>query len=281
MVGRPWTYLPSEPGALAIDREFYQRIASETADRMLAQGHVVPIRSGYAWAMRAGQVCRVVAVEGPQVVDFNCWNLHNPRERFWAARTRQLESTHLTDGNRLWSVLPYLRPMLTITHETIQYGEDEDGGRCHDLLGSRCDPYVTKLLEGESFDFNCHSNLTRAILPWHLNESDVHDVLNIFQVTGLNADGRYFMKGSPAKQGDYFEFLAEIDLLCAVSTCPGGDLSIPLWGPDAGDPLPTCKPIGIEVYDLPEELLSGWRSPEPSDYAGFFGLKQPVWGEGE
>ena len=277
MVGRPWTYLPSEPGALAIDRDFYRRIATETDGRTQTHEHVVPIRSGYAWTVRAGQVCRVVAVAGPQVVDFNCWNLHNPRERFWAARTRQLESTHLTDFNRLWSVLPYLRPMLTITHETIQYGEDEDGGKCHDLLGSRCDPYVTKLLEGDSFDFNCHSNLTRAVLPYHLNESDVNDVLNIFQVTGLNEEDRYFTKASPAKAGDYFEFLAEIDLMCAVSTCPGGDLSIPMWGPDAADPLPTCKPIGIEVYDVPGELLAGWQSPQASDYAGFFGLKQPVW----
>jgi uncharacterized protein YcgI (DUF1989 family) len=275
VVGRPWTYLPAEPSAIAVDTAFYERIAAQTDDRVLTHGHIVPIRSGYAWPVRAGQVCRIVAVAGPQVVDFNAWNLHNPRERFWAARTRQLESTHLSDGNRLWSVLPYLRPMLTITRETIKYGEDADGGRCHDLLGSRCDPYVTKLLQGESFDFNCHSNLTRAVLPWHLNESDVHDVLNIFQVTGLDADGRYFMKASPAKAGDYFEFFAEIDLLCAISTCPGGDLSVPLWGPEAGDPLPTCRPIGVEVYDIAPELLSGWASPQPSDYAGFFGLRQP------
>ncbi len=281
MVGRPWTYLPSEPSAIAVDRPFYDRIASETDGRVLTHRHTVPIRSGYAWPVRAGQVCRVVAVEGPQVVDFNCWNRHNPRERFWAARTRQLESTHLTDSHRLWSVLPYLRPMLTITRETVKYGEDADGGRCHDLLGTRCDPYVTKLLSGETFDFNCHANLTRAVLPWHLNESDVHDVLNIFQVTGLDKDGRYFMTASPARKGDYFEFLAEIDLLCAVSTCPGGDLSVPLWGPETGDPLPTCKPIGIEVYDIPERLLTGWSSPAPSDYDGFFGLRRPVWGEND
>ena len=57
------------------------------------------------------------------------------------------------------------------------------------------------------------------------------------------------------------------------------DLSIPMWGPDAADPLPTCKPIGIEVYDVPQALLAGWSLPQASDYAGFFGLKQPVWGE--
>jgi hypothetical protein len=270
----PWTYLPNDPTAIAPDRPFYRRLA-ETDRRERVEEFVVPIRSGRAWEVPAGHLCRVVAVEGPQVVDFNCWHRHNPRERFWAARTRQLESTHLTVFNRLWSCLPYLRPMLTITEETIRYGVDADGGRCHDLLGSRCDPYVTKLLTGEEFDFNCHSNLVRAVLPWHLDEADVHDVLNIFQVTGLDANNRYFMKASPAKRGDFFEFFAEIDLLCAVSTCPGGDLSVPLWGPEAGDPLPTCKPIGVEVYRVDPDELADWSSPQPSDYAGLFGLKEP------
>jgi hypothetical protein len=270
-----WTYLPNDPTGIAPNRAFYRRLAEAAGrERELVEAFVVPIRSGRAWEVPAGSLCRIVAVEGPQVVDFNCWHRHNPRERMWAARTRQLEGTHVSDGNRLWSCLPYLRPMLTVTHETIQYGQDGDGGRCHDLLGSRCDPYVTKLLTGETINVNCHSNLTRAVLPWRLDESDVHDVLNVFQVTGINQDGFYFMKASPAKRGDYFEFFAEIDLLCAVSTCPGGDLSVPLWGPDAGDPLPTCKPIGIEIYRLTDPtLLTGWSSPPPSDYDGLFGLR--------
>ena len=49
------------------------------------------------------------------------------------------------------------------------------------------------MLTGEDFDFHCHSNLTRAVLPYGLTESDVHDVLNVFQVTGLNKDDKYFM----------------------------------------------------------------------------------------
>jgi uncharacterized protein len=166
--------------------------------------------------------------------------------------------------------------MATITADTIAYGEDDDGGRCHDLLGSRCDPYVNKLLTGEEFDYCCHSNLTRAILPYRLTEFDVHDVLNIFQVTGLTAEGKYFMKASPARRGDYFEFFAEIDLLCALSTCPGGDLSVPLWGPEAGDPLPTCRPLGVEVYRPAPELLAGWSSPRPADYGGNHGMTAPV-----
>lgn len=52
---------------------------------------------------------------------------------------------------------------------------------------------VNQMLSGESFDYQCHSNLTRAILPYGLTEFDVHDVLNVFQVTGLNKNGQYFM----------------------------------------------------------------------------------------
>lgn len=52
---------------------------------------------------------------------------------------------------------------------------------------------VNQMLSGEAFDYHCHSNLTRAILPYGLTEFDVHDVLNVFQATGLNKDGQYFM----------------------------------------------------------------------------------------
>lgn len=60
----------------------------------------------------------------------------------------------------------------------------------HDLLGTRCDDYVRKLLTGQDFDYHCHSNLTRAILPHGLTEYDVHDVLNVFQCTGEQHAGK-------------------------------------------------------------------------------------------
>jgi uncharacterized protein YcgI (DUF1989 family) len=42
---------------------------------------------------------------------------------------------------------------------------------------------VNQLLTGEGFDLHCHSNLTRAILPYHLTEFDVHDVLNVVRTS--------------------------------------------------------------------------------------------------
>jgi uncharacterized protein len=88
------------------------------------------------------------------------------------------------------------------------------------------------------------------------------------------------MKASPARRGDALEFLAEIDLLCALSACPGGDLSVPLWGPDAGDPLPTCRPLGVEVHQPDPELLDGWQPPQPAAYRGLHGITLPAFGNG-
>jgi len=260
---------------LAGNQRFYGRLAESVEERTQVESFVVPLRSGKAWPVKAGQICRIVEIEGPQVVDFNAWNLHNPRERFWAARTKQLHHAHMQVFDRFWSCLPYLRPMATVIGDSINYGIDQDGAGCHDLLGTRCDPYVHKLLSGEELDVCCHSNLTRAVAPFRLCETDVHDVLNIFQVTGLTPDKhQYFVKPCPAKKGDYFEFFAEIDLLCAISTCPHGDMSIPIWGPGASAaPIDICRPVGVEVHVLRPEMLVGWHSPAVSSYAGLHGMR--------
>jgi hypothetical protein len=272
----PAAYQSKAGSALDVDKEFYRRIAQDTAGRRLVDSFVIPIRTGRAWKVPAGHVFRIVAVEGPQVGDLNLWNLANPRERLWASRTRQLQAAHVTVFDRLWSTLPYLRPMVTITSDSLAgYGVDEYGGRIHDLLGTRCDPYVNRMLTGEDFDHCCHSNLVRAVAPHGLTELDVHDVLNVFQCTGLNSQDKYFMRASPVRTGEHLEFFAEIDLLGALSTCPGGDLSVPLWGPEARDPLEVCRPLGIEVYALDDNLLQGWKPPSVAAYGGAHGLRLP------
>lgn len=277
MPNYPAAYQTSRSSPFHVDKAFYAAIAARGDARQLVESHVVPIRSGHAWTVPAGHVFRIVTLEGPQVADFNMWNLHNPRERMWASRTRQLQAAHVSTYDRIWSTLPYLRPMVTITSDSLAgYGVDSDGGRVHDLLGTRCDPYVNKLLTGEDFHFHCHSNLVRAVAPYGLTEFDVHDVLNVFQCTGLNDDDQYFMKACPAKPGDYLEFFAEIDLLCAMSTCPGGDLSVPMWGPDARDPLDVCRPLGVEVYRVDETLLAGWTPPAVAPYRGQHGMQPPA-----
>lgn len=269
----PAAYRAEESSALKVDIEFYDRLAASKDSRSLIQSLEVPVRSGRAWKVPAGHVFKISTPAGPQVGDLNLWNATDTSERFWASRTRQLQGAHVSIHDRLWSNLPFMRPLATIIDDSLaSYGTDEHGARIHDLLGTRCDPYITKLLTGKDADHHCHSNLIRAVHPHDLTEQDVHDVLNVFQVTGLNHDEKYFMKASPAKPGDYIEFFAEIDLLCAISTCPGGDLSIPLWESDDEDLLSICRPLCVEVYSIEDALLEGWTQPECSPYKGKHGL---------
>lgn len=242
-------YTASKGSPLGIDPEFYDALSVRRNNLKPVYQLEIPRRAGRAWTMKAGEVCRIVATEGPQVVDFNAWNQHDPREHFWASRTRQLVGAHVNIHDQLWSCLPYLRPVITIIDESLHYGIDSDGAGCHDLLGTRCDPYIHKILTADDLDCCCHSNLLNAAQAYGLQESDIHDVINVFQVTGLTPGSeQYFVKPCPARKGDYFEFYAEIDLICAASACPHGDMSRPIWGEAAVDPLEICRPIGIELY---------------------------------
>ena len=53
--------------ALDVDEDFYGRIGKDTDNREIVDEFTVPIRSGQAWEVPAGHVCRITTVEGPQV----------------------------------------------------------------------------------------------------------------------------------------------------------------------------------------------------------------------
>ena len=229
---------------------------------------LVQPREGGCFHVPAGGFFRISSVEGPQVGDLNLWNAHNLDERFYSGKTRAIHGTHITTGERMWSNLPYLRPMATIIEDTLGwYGMDEFGGSIHDVIGTRCDPYTHHLLAGDDYHHCCHSNLSRALAdetgrPLKEVEMQVHDVLNVFMCTGFTRDtGQYFMKASPVRPGDYIEFFAEIDLLGALSACPGGDCSS-THSSDAA----ACYPLLVEIFALADGALAGWQSPPPSGY---------------
>lgn len=249
----------------AIDTSLYE--AARTGITKASE-LTVPPRDGRAFTVPAGHLFRIVSVEGPQVGDLNLWNAHDLGERFFSGKTRALHGTHVGTGDRLWSTLPYLRPLATVTHDTLGwYGWDDDGAGVHDVIGTRCDPYTNLLLKGTEYHHCCHSNLTRALaaergLPLAEAELYVHDVLNVFMCTGFTRDThQYFMKASPVRPGDFLELFAEIDLLCALSACPGGDC-----GSGHSDDRARCYPLQVEIY-RPGRELAGWRQPAPSAYS--------------
>ena len=256
----------------AYDEAFYETVRS---DLSLVQELTVPPRDGGAIEVPAGHLFRIVVTEGSQVGDLNLWNARNLAERFYSGKTRALHATHVSTGDRLWSSFPWLRPMATITHDTLDwYGIDGFGAGVHDVIGTRCDPYTNRLLSGEDYHYCCHSNLTRALaaarnLSPAEAETHVHDVMNVFMCTGYTLDtNQYFKKASPARPGDFIELFAEIDLLVGLSACPAGDC-----GANLPRGAAKCHPLRIEVHRPRAEHLAGWRPTSSSGYGGSHGVE--------
>jgi len=245
--------------------------ASARSDLTLVETVIVPPRYAATVTVPAGHFLRIVSVDGPQVGDLNLFAADNLEERFYSGKTRALHGTHITTGQQMWSAFPYLRPMATVTDDTLDwYGMDQYGGSVHDVIGTRCDPYTGNLLSGSQYHHCCHSNLTRALADekgMSLSEAEphVHDVLNVFMCTGFTRDtGQYFMKQSPVRPGDYLELFAEIDLLAVLSACPGGDCSS-----EHSSDVAACYPLQMDV--LRPAKLDGWVPPAPNGYDGSHG----------
>ena len=229
---------------------------------------LIPPRDAKTFNVKAGKFFRVESVEGPQVGDLNLFQADNLDEKFYSGKTRALYGTHLSVGDKMFSRFPYLRSLATISWDTLDwYGYDKDGGSVHDVIGTRCDPYTSKLISGNDYHYCCHSNLTRALVKeknLNINDAEkiVHDVLNVFMLTGFTNDTKqYFMKSSPVRPGDYLEFFAETDLLGVLSACPGGDC-----GSEHSSDTAKCFPLKVSIWNIDKKYLERIKFSNTSKY---------------
>lgn len=110
-------------------------VASERANANVVNTFELAAKTGAAWPLKQGQTCRFLLNSGAQVGDVNLWNLHDfnvvycvqfngnnvntyiilqLQEYFYSGKTRCIHAGHLSIGDRLWSCMPYLRPMATV-----------------------------------------------------------------------------------------------------------------------------------------------------------------------
>ncbi len=224
-------------------RKLHRRLAEDPSARTLSRELTVPAQKGKAFIVETGQILRVSCPEGPQVADFNAFNHDRPRQMFWSGRSRILQSTHLSVGDRLWSTPPEMEPMFTIIADTVEHKPLPFGAKSHDLLYSRCNAGLYEVVTGVKGLPNCQDNLANAIAEFDLSADHVHDAFNIFMTTGVNDEDRLFYLEPDAKKGDYLELYAEMDCVVAISACPSGSSAQPVDSSTTGN-----FPIGIQIF---------------------------------
>ena len=194
------------------------------------RGPVIAPGEGTALIVRAGQVVRVRQAPGGagQAGDLNFWNLTDPREHFWGARTAVHHGMHVTTGDQLHSTWPGERPIVTIVADTLAGRRSARGALHHDVVLGRCSQKYRRVRYGKEKETpGCQEILAVAIEPFGLRPDHVHDAFNVFTASGVDSDDRFFLDANTAGEADYLELRAEIDLLLAIAACPGSVLRVP------------------------------------------------------
>lgn len=228
---------------IELDKAFYDRVRRAKQGYRLVGRHVIPPASGQGFRVPRGHTIRVIEIEGPQIADVAFWNLGNPAENFSALRTWEIEGWFVRIYTRLWSDVPWLRPLATCVDETLDSRRPKDEFH-HHSVASQCSAEQVEMRTGRAGQNACRLNLLQAIEPYGLKEHHIFDNLDIFMKLRLDpVTGRYLGARTDATPGDHIEFYAEQDLLVGISVSPDGDNST------NSNAAHLRRPLGVEIHD--------------------------------
>ena len=176
----------------------------------IVEDRIIPPGEPWGRVLKAGQVLRIVDLQGRQAVDFLCYNAADPSERYNAADTMKYAKTiFLTTGHGIYSDMG--RRLFTILEDTC--------GR-HDTIGGCCSAASNELRYGTKETPNCRQNFLRALEPFGLGKRDIVANLNWFMNVPVDADGAMAIVDGVSKPGDHVDLRADMDVLAVISNCP-------------------------------------------------------------
>jgi uncharacterized protein YcgI (DUF1989 family) len=204
--------------------------------------------TGKALPVLRGQILRIEQVGNGQCADFNAFNLHDYKEYFHTGRTRHLHGLFPAEGDMLWSAPPRERPMFTIVRDTVG---------TNDIQYPRCTGFLYEYQYGFEQHTNCHDILAESIREFGLTPDDVHDSFNFWMHTGVDSQGRLYIKRMLAKPGDYVELIAHFDILAVPNVCGADIFSTSNF---------ELKPLKVQVLEATPEERDRWLQPEERQY---------------
>jgi uncharacterized protein YcgI (DUF1989 family) len=189
---------------------------------------IIPPRSGVSFILKKGRRLKVVDIEGEQVSDFICYNLHDKAEYLSSGRTIDYaETILLTEGHAFYSNRSKI--MFHMVQDTV--------GR-HDFLLTPCSAETFKIIYGHTEPHRgCFGNLCEALKEYGIGPDDIPVSFNIFMhVTVDGETGKVSVLPPKSKAGDHIIIEAMMDLIVGLTAC-SAEMSNNY----------SFKPIGYEV----------------------------------
>jgi len=218
------------------------------AERDTLFEHVMEPGTGKAVPVQRGQILRIEQIGKGQCADFNAFNLHDYKEYFHTGRTRHLHGLFPAEGDMLWSAPPRERAMFTIIRDTVG---------TNDIQYPRCTGFLYEYQYGFDEHTNCHDILAESIREFGLTPDDVHDSLNFWMHTGVDDEGKLYIKRMLADPGDYVELIAHFDVLAVPNVCGADIFSTSNF---------ELKPLKVQVLAGTNADHERWLQPERRQY---------------
>lgn len=173
---------------------------------------IVTARAPWMHRVDAGQLLRIVDLEGNQAVDFLIYSAHDDAERYSAQDTIAAQANiYLREGTALLSSEG--RPMMTITGTAVDY---------HDTIGGACSCESNSLRYGHhtKAQHACVDNFLEANLHAGRGKRDIVSNINFFMNVPVLEDGALGIVDGISAPGLTVDLRADMDVVVVVSNCP-------------------------------------------------------------
>jgi len=170
------------------------------------------VAAGKPWSRRieAGEVLRIVDLEGQQAVDFLCYCADDLEDRYSATNTIKVQgSVYVRKGTVLYSDAGL--PLMTVVEDTF--------GR-HDTIYGCCSEANNFLRYGVRGSPSCYANFLAALQPYGLGRSAIVGNVNFFMQVPVLDSGEAAITLAVSPPGSYVDLRAECATLAALSNCP-------------------------------------------------------------
>ncbi len=177
----------------------------------MEQLKIIPPRSAVSFFLRKGERLKVVDIEGEQVSDLICYNLHDRKEYLSSGRTIDYADTiFLTKGHSFYS-----------NRSNIMFEMIEDTVGTHDFLLTPCSAEMFRIIYGHTEPHRgCFGNLCEVLEEHGIDPDFIPTCFNIFMNVAVDgATGKTSELPPKSRAGDYVVLEAKMDLLVGMTAC--------------------------------------------------------------
>lgn len=172
---------------------------------------IIPPRSGVSFILRKGQCLKIIDIQGEQVSDFICYNLHDKAEYLSSGRTMDYaETILLTKGHCFYSNRSNI--MFTMIEDTV--------GR-HDFLLTPCSADTFRIIYAHKEPHQgCFGNLCAALKEYGIIPDNIATTFNIFMHVTVDCEtGKISVLPPLSKAGDHVTLQANMDIIVGLTAC--------------------------------------------------------------